>query len=164
MGFLIFFIFLILRATWRQANYVVYSLLSFYANFQVYERRNSQPTSTAIAVTASLKPSLVPLELKMPSSDTKTVFRNQLQRHKSLSNYPITLEGASIRPKPWSISPKVTVMTPATLPEDFRAKVATLPPIEIKPNTPTDFSVQSLAIDTEFIKSKLKKNSVISNL
>ena len=113
----------------------------------------------------------------MPSSsDAKTVFRNQLQRHKSLSNYyhhpgsNITLEGASTRPKPWSISPKITVMTPATLPVDFKASVATLPPIEIKPMRTTsskEINVQSLAIDTtDFIKTptaKLKKN-IIPNL
>ena len=107
----------------------------------------------------------------MPSSDAKTVFRNQLQRHKSLSNYypgSITLEGASTRPKPWSISPKITVMTQATLPADFKASVATLPPIEIKHSMKTkEFNIQSLAIDTtDFIKtptSKFKKN-IIPNL
>ena len=75
-----------------------YLFINFQKSFQTFERRrNSQPS-------ASLKPSIVPpLELKMPSSsDAKTVFRNQLQRHKSLSNYypGITLEGASTRPKP----------------------------------------------------------------
>ena len=149
-----------------------YLFINFQKSFQTFERRrNSQPS-------ASLKPSIVPpLELKMPSSsDAKTVFRNQLQRHKSLSNYyhhpgsNITLEGASTRPKPWSISPKITVMTPATLPVDFKASVATLPPIEIKPKRTTsskEINVQSLAIDTtDFIKTptaKLKKN-IIPNL
>ena len=146
-----------------------YLFINFQKSFQTFERRrNSQPS-------ASLKPSIVPpLELKMPSSDAKTVFRNQLQRHKSLSNYyhhpgsNITLEGASTRPKPWSISPKITVMTPATLPVDFKASVATLPPIEIKHSMKTkEFNIQSLAIDTtDFIKTptaKLKKN-IIPNL
>ena len=145
-----------------------YLFINFQKSFQTFERRrNSQPST-------SLKPSIVPpLELKMPSSsDAKTVFRNQLQRHKSLSNYypGITLEGASTRPKPWSISPKITVMTPATLPVDFKASVATLPPIEIKPKRTTsskEINVQSLAIDTtDFIKTptaKLKKN-IIPNL
>ena len=149
-----------------------YLFINFQKSFQTFvRRRNSQPS-------ASLKPSIVPpLELKMPSSsDAKTVFRNQLQRHKSLSNYyhhpgsNITLEGASTRPKPWSISPKITVMTPATLPVDFKASVATLPPIEIKPMRTTsskEINVQSLAIDTtDFIKTptaKLKKN-IIPNL
>ena len=109
----------------------------------------------------------------MPSSDAKTVFRNQLQRHKSLSNYypgsNITLEGASTRPKPWSISPKITVMTQATLPADFKASVATLPPIEFKHSSmkTKEINIQSLAIDTtDFIKtptSKFKKN-IIPNL
>ena len=157
------------------AEAAYYLFINFQKSFQTFERRrNSQPS-------ASLKPSIVPpLELKMPSSsDAKTVFRNQLQRHKSLSsNYyhhhpgtsNITLEGASTRPKPWSISPKITVMTPANLPVDFKASVATLPPIEIKPMRTTsskEINVQSLAIDTtDFIKTptaKLKKN-IIPNL
>ena len=154
------------------------------ADLRLYERRNSQPNSSSSISTPSststnaslMKPSLVPLELRMSqtssssgssSENAKIVFRHHLQRQKSLSTatqYP-TLEGASTRPKPWSISPKMTVITPAALPEDFKATVATLPPIELKRSKSTaEVNIHSLAIDNDFGKSKLTKKNVLSNL
>ena len=154
------------------------------ADLRLYERRNSQPNSSSSISTPSststnaslMKPSLVPLELRMSqtssssgssSENAKIVFRHHLQRQKSLSTatqYP-TLEGASTRPKPWSISPKMTVITPAALPEDFKATVATLPPIELKRSKSTaEVNIHTLAIDNDFGKSKLTKKNVLSNL
>ena len=155
------------------------------ADLRLYERRNSQPNSSSSISTSSntstnaslMKPSLVPLELRMSqtsssssgssSENAKIVFRHHLQRQKSLSTatqYP-TLEGASTRPKPWSISPKMTVITPAALPEDFKATVATLPPIELKRSKSTaEVNIHTLAIDNDFGKSKLTKKNVLSNL
>lgn len=97
-----------------------------------------------------LKPTLVPISRENPAAianlspeDQKRKLQSQLQKNR----------------KPWSINAgKSHQMSENLLPVDFKATVATLPPIVTK-----QVNVQSLAVDLDFVKTKHKLNHV-SNL
>ena len=115
-----------------------------------------------------LKPTLVPIvpvnnsrELKhsseeMPSYSTfgKKVLKNQLQRNRSLASCSMAAESGN---KPWSVNNRNHMLRQETLPSDFKATVATLPPIQTTRRSQCEVNVQSLAVDLDFVKTRQKK-------
>ena len=61
--------------------------------------------------------------------------------------------------KPWSVNTRSNLMRQESLPSDFKATVATLPPIEAskRPQFEAAVNVQSLAVDLDFVKTRQKK-------
>ena len=93
------------------------------------QRRGSNPSI--------LKPTLVPLATENMNLELKM----QLQRRSSKTNH-----------QPWSFNnqKKVSFKDSNPLPTDFKATVASLPPILKKPYN--NVNVQSLAVDLDFVK------------
>ena len=89
----------------------------------------------------TLKPTLVPL----PSDNTNLELKMQLQRRAAGSK--------TCHHQPWSCSNKKVSFKESSspLPNDFKATVASLPPILKKPPAALH-NVQSLAVDLDFVK------------
>ena len=112
-----------------------------------------------------LKPTLVPIvpvsssrDLKLSSEEMphstfgKKVLKNQLQRNRSLASCSMAESGN----KPWSVNNR-NMLRQETLPSDFKATVATLPPIQTTRRSQCEVNVQSLAVDLDFVKTRQKK-------
>ena len=110
-----------------------------------------------------LKPTLVPIcdDLKISLEERKKILRNQMQRNRSLNSHDQANQ-------PWSVNSGTRNLQfhyhrKESLPLDFKATVATLPPIEMKPTATTtihhrEVNVQSLAVDLDFVKKKTLNN------
>ena len=142
---------------------VLYTFNPQILTFQRFEGRSSQPMV--------IKPTLVPLvpgassTTKSSSRDfnseavighhrissSKQSIRTQLQRNRNLvisQNMPAESN------QPWSVNQGRIYHRQESLPSDFKATVATLPPIQSKPR---EVNVQSLAVDLDFVKVGQKK-------
>lgn len=111
-----------------------------------FQRRGSQPTT--------LKPTLVPL----PSENTNLELKMQLQRRAAAAT-----AGSKTchHHQPWSCSSnkKVAFKESSPLPNDFKATVASLPPI-LKKTPALRYNVQSLAVDLDFVKLNPTKKAL----
>lgn len=119
-----------------------------------------------------LKPTLVPIvpgtshhssDLKLASADLnqsnvhgKKVLKNQLQRNRNLASNSMMESN-----KPWSVNTTrnnhSSLIRQESLPSDFKATVATLPPIQPARRPQCEVNVQSLAVDLDFVKTRQKK-------
>ena len=96
----------------------------------------------------TLKPTLVPL----PSDNTNLELKMQLQRRGSKTCHH--------HHQPWSCSnKKVSFKESSPLPNDFKATVASLPPI-LKKTPALRYNVQSLAVDLDFVKLNPTKKAL----
>lgn len=80
------------------------------------------------------------------------VFKHRLQRNKSLHSCHNLYEESRRPHQPWSVSPKFVTVAAAkcSLPLEFKATVATLPPISA--------NRQSLAVDSGFFRLRRSKS------
>ena len=120
--------------SYKQVNPTTERLCSkTHATLPNFQRRGSQPMT--------LKPTLVPL----PSDNTNLELKMQLQRRAAGSK--------TCHHQPWSCSNKKVSFKESSspLPNDFKATVASLPPILKKPPAALH-NVQSLAVDLDFVK------------
>lgn len=119
----------------------------------------------------NLKPTLAPLIPVTGVSDQVQKMATQLsedERRKLLLKSQ--LQRNRIVNQPWSVHSRATSINriqdvaaeapkSSSLPTDFKANVASLPPIQIK----REVNVQSLAVDLDFVKTK-KQDLKLSNL
>ena len=143
--------------------FATHSTISF-SIFQRYEKHCSSQMF--------LKPTLVPIvpgsgrsDLKLSTTEAevhhssyhgKKVLKNQLQRNRSLASNSMSEQYNN---KPWSVNTRNSLLRQESLPSDFKATVATLPPIVAskRPQFEAAVNVQSLAVDLDFVKTRQKK-------